>query len=174
MSKNSSKIFDLKLLAGSSSNDIEIKKNTLTEINKEDQNTLLIGYELVDKNEWKNLQQATHIRYLRKDGLFRKGGYIKAIWNTDNNIRIDLVTNFNYNAISWSIYSNNVEKIWKKTSENIEHSIINNDLIELKEKIDDLDEITKILKIEIQKIINEQKRLIELIRKINKKIDIKR
>ena len=102
-------IFDLKKLVSNSGNDVEIKTSSN---NVNEQNRLLKGYRQISNVEWVNLKQADHIRYLRKDGNFRKGGYIKdIITKEDELIKIDSVNNFSYKAIAWTIYADNIDKI---------------------------------------------------------------
>ncbi len=158
-------IFDLSKLVPQSS-DIEVKH---------EQVELTDNYELVEKENWDKIPYKTYIRYLRKDGSLRKGGFVKAIWKTKDNsghdtLKIDLVSGFGFNGTEWSIYSTSVEKIWKRKENmtEIEQPIIRNTEIEdMKEEIQYVKKSIDNIKKELQNIKNEQMRIVQLIKKLH-------
>jgi hypothetical protein len=166
---NKTNVYDLSTLANVEK-DIEIKK---TETNKIDRDQLLKGYDEVPRVEWDSLTHGDHIRYLRNDGLFRKGGFIKNTWiglsgvNKGKNI-IQLCNNMSYKAIKWTIPFDNLNKIWKK--KNNVHSMPsdNKDVINSnKESIEYIKSKLDQFSVDISKINNEQQRIVNLIKKLH-------
>lgn len=160
-------IFDLSKIA-SPSNDIESKP-----VEPIDQESSLIGYELILPNEWKSIPYGAYIRYLRKDGAFRKGGIIQGVWsNIDKSgnevVKIDISAGFNSRIAKWSITSNTVEKIWIKKMNNSQSAPMSAsaDISELKEDIEFCKDSIKQLSKEIQKMQNEQMRIIGILKKL--------
>lgn len=158
-------IFDLSKLA-KQSNDIEIKSEQI-EIND--------NYELVDKENWSKIPYKTFIRYLRKDGSLRKGGFIKTIWKTkdtsgQDTLKIDLISGFGFNGTEWSIYSSSIEKIWKRKENMTEieqPTIKNTEIDDMKEELQYLKRSIDHIKKELQNISNEQMRIVQLIKKLH-------
>lgn len=81
---------------------------------------LLRGYQEVPQADWHNLPKSAHIRYLRKDGQFKPGGYIYSI-----DVRADQSGEHIYLALSWSrtarfpkfcINLDTIDKIWVSKS----------------------------------------------------------
>jgi hypothetical protein len=160
-------IFDLSRLVAN--NDVEVVgSRTKTTV---DQEKLLQGYEEVDASEWQNMTKDTNIRYLRKDGNMRSGGIIKRIWQEDGIIYIEMCSVFNSNANTWRIKLPDIEKIWKKSGQVVITNNQNSISSELQERIEYCEKSIKVIQIEIQKINNEQKRIITLISKIHKQIN---
>ncbi len=161
-------IFDLSKLAGST-NDIETKTSTSL-----DHESNLVGYEPVNFTDWKNIPQNSYIRYLRKDGSFRRGGIVQNVWSHIDKtgaevIKIDISATFNSQATKWSITSNSVEKIWiKRPVGQVNHTMMQG-LAEISELSDDInfckDSIKQITK-EIQKIQNDQIRITNIVKKM--------
>lgn len=135
-----------------------------------DQNALLQGYTAVDQANWDKILYKTHIRYLRTDGQFRKGGYVvNTIHTTDREgkptIKIDLVSNFGPNAIKWSLYKGSIKKIWSKVSEYTESPSAH--LAPLKEDIEFCKKSIEQLCQKIQQMENENIRILNLIKKLH-------
>jgi hypothetical protein len=169
MSKNN--IFDLSKIAAPS-NDIESKP-----ANDVDQESSLIGYELIIPTEWKYIPYGSYIRYLRKDGSFRKGGIVQGVWsNLDKSgnevVKIDITAGFSSKVTKWSIVGSSIEKIWIKRMQ--QQSGVSNisgvsgvsDLTDIKEDIEHCKESIKQLTKEMQKMQNEQIRVIGVLKKI--------
>ncbi len=167
MAKKKSNIYDLSKLVNPSQ-DVEVKTTGPTD----NWDSSLHGYELVLENEWEHIPYGTHIRYLRKDGAFRKGGYIKAIWRQKDSkgidtIKMDLVNGFGTNNTSWSIYLNNIDKIWKKIDQSMEVSHNDSKLFEIKEEVEFLRAENQYIKKELQNLGNEQRKILMLIKKLH-------
>lgn len=159
-------IFDLTKI-GSKIADIQVEQ--IPQIFDQD---LLIGYTLVDPLNWTTIPINTHIRYLRQDGDFRKGGFITAIINTQDNdgsntVRFDLISNFSPTAVKWSIFRNAIDKIWQKLNNTPETHVQNNILVELQDELKTYKNALEVLQKEIQKINNEQMRTVLLIKKLH-------
>lgn len=165
-------IFDLSKIV-TPSNDVEAKP--IDEVNQE---ALLLGYDLTLPIDWKSIPYGSYIRYLRKDGSFRKGGIVQGVWaNTDKIgneiVKIDIMAGYGTRTTKWSITSNNIEKIWVKKSQQTQlqsqsQSQYHADNInELREDVDMCKESIKHLTKEIQKIQTDVVRVIALIKKLH-------
>ncbi len=161
-------IFDLSKFVGAS-NDIETKPATQSDIDAS-----LVGYEPVALSDWKNIPYGSYIRYVRKDGAFRRGGIVQGVWsNKDSSgaevIKIDITAGFGAQTSKWSITSNSVEKVWIKRQVNqINHTASHGltDMSELREDIDFCKDSIKQLTKEMQKMQSDQVRITGLLKKI--------
>jgi hypothetical protein len=150
------------------------KNNQKNIITNEEQEQLLEDYEEVRRESWETLPVGIHIRYLRKDGTFRRGGYVISVVNVmsgvnKNNKMIQLSSNKSPYAKSWSTNLEHVQKIWK-TKLNSDDGVnrINESVSkETKESIEYLTKNMDQIKIEIAKINNEQQRIVNLIKKLH-------
>jgi hypothetical protein len=151
-------------------NDIEIKKENTKTL---DEKKLLKGYIEVPQNEWDTIVQGLHIRYLRKDGAFRRGGFVKNSWigasgkYKDKKV-LQLGNSMSYKATKWTIVLDDINKIWKNNNNIYTMPNDNKDTINLnKESITYLNNKVDQLIIDIAKINNEQQRLVNLIKKLH-------
>lgn len=167
-------IFDLTALVGIQ-NEQEMKKNTNI-ITPEEQQKMLKNYSEVESTEWDTIPISTHIRYLRKDGSFRVGGFVKNSWiglygASKGKKCLQLSSSQDYKSNKWSICLNDIEKIWKKNTNDLseKNSILElkNNIQSYKENIDYLIRTVEQNKIDISKINNEQTRIINLIKKLH-------
>ena len=80
--------------------------------------TLLIGYAEVPVLSWGEIPKISHIRYIKKDGTFVRGGFVI---NNDNGV-LQLANNLNTRApgyTTWFASHSSLDKIYKKgASEN--------------------------------------------------------
>lgn len=162
-------VYDLSTLADVEK-DIEIKNKENIKI---DRDQLLKGYDEVPRDEWDSLIHGVHIRYLRKDGLFRKGGFVKNTWiglsgvNKGKNV-IQLCNNMSYKAVKWIISFDNLDKIWKKKNNIYSMPADNKGVIDSnKESIEYLKSKLEQFSVDIAKINNEQQRIVNLIKKLH-------
>lgn len=151
------------------------KKTQYQKVNNDKIEEELKNYDLVEIGNWDKIPRRSHIRYLRKDGNLPKGGYVKAIFKTNDNdnkesIKINLVNNFGSSAIEWNIYLTSIEKIWKKKPDLDITTTDNNspEISELKEDMVLLKESLNHMKAEIQRISNEQIHTVRVIKKLHK------
>jgi hypothetical protein len=159
-------IFDLSKLV-STTNDVEISH---TEGIREN---ALKNYEPVPQEEWVNIPYNSHIRYLNKDGSFRMGGFVQRISKSidkknDEVVKIELTSSYGGKTTQWAIVSTKVAKIWKKISFDVEVERPKADLEMLKEDIAFCKESIRHISTELQKMKNEQIRIVELIKKLHK------
>lgn len=165
-------IFDLTQI-GNRVADIQAEhiRPIITPVNRAE---LLTDYTSVDSHNWINIQPGTHIRYLRQDGEFRKGGFINDVTETqdkegNNTLRFDLVSDYKPTAIKWSLFGSSIDKIWAKLPIEVQQptpvptSVIN----ELKQELKICKETIQMLQKEVQKINNEQMRTVLLIKKLH-------
>ena len=74
---------------------------------------LLIGYTEVPPSQWKEIPVVSHIRYVKKDGTFVRGGFVI---NNDNGV-MQLANNLNKQALgytAWFASHASLSKIYKK------------------------------------------------------------
>jgi hypothetical protein len=120
----------------------------------EEQKEMLKNYIKVPNEKWLELPIGTNIRYIRKDGEMRKGGYIQYIDPNGDFMSISAINVSN--GKHWRLPLNGVAEIWKFTFNKV--TPFSNDtqemLLSLKEEI-------RQLKIEIQRVMNQQKRIIK-------------
>lgn len=180
-------IFDLtKLVAMEHEEQVQIEKNI---INETEQTKLLKDYTEVNKNDWDKIPKNTHIRYLRNDGLFRRGGFVKNMWINSQGINqgtkyIQLSSNITYKSQKWTIAINDINKIWKKNNsellinnnenlDEINNKINNmqNNIEKNKENIDYLLKMIDQLKLSVKNTQNDQHRIMNLVKQMHNKIN---
>jgi hypothetical protein len=173
-SKNEN-IFDLTKLVPIEKEE-EIKKSYAI-ITESDREKLLDGYSEVDESEWGGIGMNAHIRYLRKDGAFRRGGYVKGHWIGTYGPKkgkncIQMINNLSgYKPAHWNVCVDDITTIWIREDapkninniNNIDSSSIN----EQSEAIEFLTKQMEQLKIDMTRMNNEQKRIINLIKKLH-------
>ena len=172
-------MFDLSSIIGIQ-NEQEIKQAS-TIVSADEQKQLLQNYEEIDVNKWSDIQPQAHIRYLRKDGAFRRGGFVKNVWvgingNTKDKKCIQLSSSmyYTYKTTKWTVCFDDIDKIWRKKEvfsgvtdeKNIISPEVHNTIQSSKESIEYLTRTVDQLKIEIAKINNEQTRMVNLIKKL--------
>lgn len=161
-------IFDLTKLAP-----VEIQKEVESiakKITVVDQEKLLKNYEILPRDLWDTLIIGDHIRYLRKDGMFRRGGYYKGSHITqdgknEGKTYIKLSPSPMYNIKAWTVPHDDLEKIYKKKTNGVTQ--ITKSSVDNSETIEYLTKSVDQLKIDMLKSSNEQKRIISLIKKLH-------
>jgi hypothetical protein len=171
-SKNNN-IFDLTKLIPIEKEE-EIKKNYAV-ITEADREKLLTGYIEVEESDWGSIAMNSHVRYLRKDGAFRRGGYVKGHWIGTYGPKqgkncIQMINNLSgYKPTTWNICIADIASIWiredaPKNLYNIDSSTTTN---EQSESVEFLTNQVGQLKIDMTRMNNEQKRIINLIKKLH-------
>ena len=75
----------------------------------------LVDYNEVEKEEWINIPVNTHIRYLRTDGKFRRGGFVQNIYNKDSKYFIMIQNGFDENKkgyVKFPVAFNDISRLW--------------------------------------------------------------
>lgn len=165
-------IFDLSKLVGVRNEEqLKQKNNTIT---IDEQNKLLNGYVEVNTDDWDTIPKNTHVRYLRKDGNFRRGGFIKNMWVDAYSVHkgkkcIQLSASTQYNAAKWVVCHDDLDKIWKRidSEKNISAPVDISGIQTNAESIEYLTKSVEQLKINISRLNNEQTRIINLIKKLH-------
>lgn len=170
-------IFDLTKLAP-----IELDhelQQTSTIITIDEQNKLLEEYDELPCEEWGNLTLNDCVRYLRKDGSFRKGGYFKNSWigsfgKQNGKKCMQLSSAPHFKSAKWTVCYNDLDKLWVKKNNQICTSNptavdpeLKNIINAQQETIEYMSKSVEQLKIDMLKINNEQKRIINLIKKLH-------
>jgi hypothetical protein len=180
-------IFDLSKLAPIEL-DHEIQKSSSI-ITIDDQVKLLVGFNEMPKSDWGTLKMNDFVRYLRKDGSFRRGGYFKNAWTGTygkNNGKecVQLSSSKSFKGNTWSVCHDDIDKIWKNADTQIKGASVNNtsnngqesknidpeileNISKNQESIEYMSKSMEQIKIDILKINNEQKRIINLIKKLH-------
>jgi len=173
--KENDNIFDLTKTAP-----VELQHEVVhqsTKISAVDQNALLKSYKELPKDKWAELKYSDHIRYLRNDGTFRKGGYFKSSFistygkNKDEKC-VQLSASIQFNAPTWTICFKDINKIWINAVSLVSSTgtSSNDNSEERKKNTESIEYLTKSvsqLKVDMLKINNEQKRIINLIKKLH-------
>jgi hypothetical protein len=113
-------IFDLTKLVPHQ-NEEELKKEvTITSIS--DRDKLLQNYIEIPREQWESISQMTHMRYLRSDGNFRKGGFVKNIIIGSYGARkgkqcFQLASNASYKSTNWQVCFDDLDKVWKRVND---------------------------------------------------------
>lgn len=133
---------------------------------------LLEGYQIINSIYWDKIPYQSHIRYLRTDGKFIKGGFIIAVVNDfdQNNVptlRFDLISNLNSKPVKWSVYKGNIEKIWIKSDNAPPPQISLPPVDKTKEEIDYLKQSVDQMRQKMQQLENELIRTLRLIKKLH-------
>jgi hypothetical protein len=165
-------IFDLTKLVPIEKEE-EIKKSYAI-ITESDREKLLAGYSEVEESEWGSIVINAHIRYLRKDGAFRRGGYIKGHWIGTYGPKkgkncIQMINNLSgYKPTNWNVCVDDITTIWIREDAPKNINIINSSSTnEQSESIEFLTKQMEQLKIDMTRMNNEQKRIINLIKKLH-------
>jgi hypothetical protein len=180
-------IFDLSKLAPIEL-DHEIQKSSSI-ITIDDQVKLLVGFNELPKSDWGTLKMNDFVRYLRKDGSFRRGGYFKNAWagtygKNNGKECIQLSSSKSFKGNTWSVCHDDIDKIWKNADTQIKGASVNNtssngqdpknidpeileNISKNQESVEYMTKSMEQIKIDILKINNEQKRIINLIKKLH-------
>lgn len=152
--------FDLtKMVAGKDI--VEKRKRKVGIITSTEKARLLEGYSKVAPDKWLKLPVGSHIRYLRKDGEMRKGGYIRLI--TDGTIFLSNMPDIGVsNGTGWAVRPATVSEIWVLGKPAYSAS----NMVDTDERLASIEDDLNQIKTDIQNIINQQKRIVEWIAKL--------
>lgn len=138
----------------------EVPQYQSTHYTDEEREKLLIGYVEVPEEAWMLLRPHTHIRYLTKEGLFRRGGFIHNV-KTKGKPQIFIETGLVAGApgyAKWPVTLEDVETLWKKrTVEDVQIASADDSRVSNLEAL-------------VEKQSREIKKIIEIMSKLNEKI----
>ena len=80
-----------------------IAKAKSDKYSKDDMAQLLVGYTVVPTRNWRKLKQRQHIRYIKSDGRFVRGGFITGF--TDGGKLMTVANGFNPHAKGYSAWA---------------------------------------------------------------------
>lgn len=113
-------------------------------VSKSEIEDLLENFVSVPKEEWLSLQKGDFIRYKRKDGNFRKGGFLVTIRRTgkgEGTMRI-VFDNSGFMGASknpsWVVKTQDLQQIWVEKSNTVASR-----LIDLEKQVMDLQDLVK-------------------------------
>lgn len=132
----------------------------------EEQKEMLRDYVKVAREQWLQLPIGTNIRYIRKDGEMRKGGFIQYIDPEGKFMSISVINVAN--GKHWRLPLDGVAEIWKSNL-GAKIAAVNASVsattaaapTDIQEILAALKEEIRQLKIEIQRVMNQQKRIIK-------------
>lgn len=156
------------------------------------QKDLLAEYDIVLSEQWPLLKRMDHIRYKRKDGQFRRGGFVIKQWLDINNITDDTagkrmiklsINPFQPNTMTWDIAYIDIDTIWKKHKVDVQPTTttltqpqqqptlmqpsIAIHITELMENYKQLREHIDLCRADINQLQSEQKNIVTLIRRFH-------
>lgn len=96
----------------------KLKKYPSTAYTNEQIKELLVGYIEVRKDKWSDIPVGSHIRYVKKDGTFVRGGFVTNHWlNKEGKQFIHIANNLKKNSpnyATWPMAHESVARLFKK------------------------------------------------------------
>jgi hypothetical protein len=95
-------------------------KYSTTDINK-----LLKGYKSIPTALWDGLGYGTHVRYIRTDGRFVRGGFVSGYIESNGRKLINIANGFNASVkgySAWTISLNSIKTLYIKENVNVTRS----------------------------------------------------
>jgi hypothetical protein len=148
------------------------KKYPKTAYTKEQIRKLLTGYIEVPHNKWADIPLSSHIRYLKKDGTFVRGGFVTNHWlNKEGKPFIHVANNFKKNAPgykTWPMAHENVAKVFKKpdAKNGIEMEVVRSKTAEIIGQINRIVDAVKDVKKDVKRNEDDIKKMFALLKKI--------
>jgi hypothetical protein len=85
---------------------------------KTDMEKLLVGYEVAPTTQWGRLKKNRHIRYVRADNKFVRGGFVQGVSRQNGKVILTIANGFNAAApgyTRWSIGFDKIRTIYAKS-----------------------------------------------------------
>ena len=135
------------ITGGKSVSDKSGSEKKSKKLEPEDIKKLLVGYISVNKQNWSDIPIDSHIRYVKLDGTFVRGGFLTSI-NIKNGKYFMYLTNNLYNSSNkknWPVAFDNITTLYKKIdkSSSIEMDTVKNKNVEIITQINKLVDIVK-------------------------------
>ena len=93
------------------------KKKTSNKYKKDEVKDLLVGYINIQPNQWGDLDKGTHIRYIRTNGKFVRGGFVVGYTNIGEDRALNIENGFNAASPGyafWTIRLNLIKALFAK------------------------------------------------------------
>lgn len=141
------------------------KKYPKTTYTNEQIRTFLTGYIEVPRIKWADIPVSSHIRYLKSDGSFVRGGFVCNHWlNKDGKQFIHVANNFKKNAPgykTWPVAHENVAKMYKKpdAKSGIEMDVVRSKTAEIIGQINKIVDAVKSIKRDVARNENDIKKI---------------
>lgn len=157
---------------------IDEKKNKFKPMTDEEIKEYLKGSILIPKSQWKELYDNSNISYIKTDGGFVKSGFIKLIYNKDNEdyirygSKLDKYTNDKYYK-EFTVKFSNIKELYKKIDNSaiIEYKLIkeriNTTLSKFTEDISNINDKINSLQDKINKLDENHIKVVKLIKTLH-------
>lgn len=148
------------------------KQYPKTAYTKEQIRKLLTGYIEVPLAKWSDIPLTAHIRYVKKDGSFVRGGFVTNHWlNKDGKPFMHVANNLKKDAPgykTWPMAHENVAKVFKKpdAKNGIEMDVVRSKTAEIIGQINKLVDALKGMRNDIKANENDIKKMFALIKRI--------
>lgn len=134
-------------------------------ITETDKQTMLEGYTVVPPGEWESLRYRTHVRYVKTDGTFVRGGFFKNKRGSKPGDRyIQLENGFNPRAggyKTWGVDIKTIKTLYKKEQKG-------NDIIIQKQPPATVSDLQKIQEAHALQLIKVRTAINQMVAAINK------
>ena len=133
---------------------------------------LLVGYIEVSKNKWSDIPLGSHIRYIKTDGTFVRGGFVTNHWqNKEGKPFIHLANNIKKgtpNYATWPMAHEAVARVFKKpdAKTGIEIDAVRGKTAEIIGQINKLVDIVKEQKKRIESNETDIKRMYAIVKRL--------
>lgn len=148
------------------------KKYPSKSYNNDQIKKLLVGYIEVGKNKWAEIPVGAHIRYIKNDGTFVRGGFVTNHWlNKEGKQFIHIANNLNKgtpNYATWPMAHESVARVFKKpdAKSGIELDAVRGKTAEIIGQINKLVDVVKEQKKRIDASETDIKRLYAVVKKL--------
>lgn len=159
-------------------------KPAAKELNAEELKEYLKNFILIPKDQWKTIPVNSYISYIKEDGKFVKGGFVKLIFNKNNTnseneseyliygTKIDKYNNDKYYK-EFTINLSNIKDIYKRIEQSaiIEYQIIKNNInkviAEVNNKIEEVVNKLSTIDKKINKLEDNHYKTLKLIKNLH-------
>jgi hypothetical protein len=148
------------------------KKYTKKDYTPDQIKTLLQQYMEVSADKWADIPINSHIRYIKKDGTFVRGGFLTSHWlNKEGKPFIHLANSFKKRTegyATWPVAHESVAKLYKKqdAKSGIEMDVVRTKTTEIIGQINKLVDVVKQQKVRMDAQDEEIKKLYIIVKKL--------
>ena len=134
---------------------------------------LLVGYIQVAVDRWVDVPVGSHVRYVKRDGVFVRGGFVTSHWlNAEGKKFIHLANNIARGGtgyVTWPVAHESLVTLYKKVDakSGIEIDVVREKTSEMIGQINRLVDVVKAQKNRLDALESDQKKMLAIIRKLN-------